>query len=162
MSQSPTLFLDTCVSNHMFNNKHYFENLQQDHQMNVATGCEQSTLTTRGKGLAKLYDKLGSWWLLPNSLYVPELTANLLALSTIAQNKTQIRRAKSQFEIFTDRNTKPPFICQISSGVLETQINFPTSHCLHTQGKENGDLWHKKLGHMNKFDMKKLTISVMN
>ncbi|MBW0521938.1 hypothetical protein O181_061653, partial [Austropuccinia psidii MF-1] len=109
-----------------------------------------------GRGLAKNFDRLGNLWLLPNSLYVPDLTTNLLALSTIAKEDTQIKKLKSQFEIYLDNNTHPSFICPISSGVLETQINLTTSHCLNTQVKEDGDLWHKQLGHMNKFDMKKL------
>ncbi|MBW0473208.1 hypothetical protein O181_012923 [Austropuccinia psidii MF-1] len=138
-----TLVLDTGASNHMFNNKHFFENLHQDNQTNVATGCDKSTLVSKGQGLEKIYDRLGNLWLLPNSLYVPELTRNLLPLSAIAKNETRIKRTSSQFEIYLDNNNKPSFICPISSSVLETQIKLTNSHFLSTQAKENSDIWHK-------------------
>ncbi|MBW0526258.1 hypothetical protein O181_065973 [Austropuccinia psidii MF-1] len=116
-----SLVVDTGASNHMFNNKHFFENLNQDFQTSIATGCDKSMLISKGQGSAKNFDPL-------------------------------------------DNNTYPSFICPISSGLLETQINSTTSHCLNTQVKENGDLWHKQLGHMNKFDMRKLvnTTDVIN
>ncbi|MBW0532359.1 hypothetical protein O181_072074 [Austropuccinia psidii MF-1] len=83
-----TLVLDTGASNHMFNNKHFFENLHQDVQTNVATKCDKSTMVSKGQGLAKIFDRLGNLWLLTNSLYVPDLTTTLLALSAIAKNET--------------------------------------------------------------------------
>ncbi|MBW0576843.1 hypothetical protein O181_116558, partial [Austropuccinia psidii MF-1] len=122
----------------------------------VDTGCNKSTLISQGKVLAKIYDRLGNLWLLPNSLYVPDLTTNLLALSSIAKNETRIKKTISQFEIYLDNNTKPSFVCPISSGILETSINISDSRCLNTQIEEDGDLWHKRLGHMNKYNMKKL------
>ncbi|MBW0564760.1 hypothetical protein O181_104475 [Austropuccinia psidii MF-1] len=100
-----TLVLDTGASNHMFNNKHFFENLHQDVQTNVATECDKSTLTSKGWGLANIFYRLGNLWLLPNSLYVPELTTNLLALSAIAKNETRIKRTTSKFEIYLYNNT---------------------------------------------------------
>ncbi|MBW0551687.1 hypothetical protein O181_091402, partial [Austropuccinia psidii MF-1] len=130
--------------------------LDTDVQTNVATGCDKSILVSKGQGLAKIFDRLGNLWLLPNSLYVPELTTNLLALSAIAKNETRIKRTTSQFEIYLDNYSNPSFICPISSSVLETQINLSTLHCLNTYKKENGNIWHKRLGHMNKHDMKKL------
>ncbi|MBW0530092.1 hypothetical protein O181_069807, partial [Austropuccinia psidii MF-1] len=44
-----TIVLDTGASSLMFNNKHFFENLQQDVQTNVATGCDKSTLISKGQ-----------------------------------------------------------------------------------------------------------------
>ncbi|MBW0582149.1 hypothetical protein O181_121864 [Austropuccinia psidii MF-1] len=83
-----TLVLDTGASNHMLNSKAFFKTMHHSHKIKVATGCEKSTLTSQGRGLAKIFDCLGNLWLFPNSLYVPDLTTNLLALSTIAKNKT--------------------------------------------------------------------------
>ncbi|MBW0524416.1 hypothetical protein O181_064131 [Austropuccinia psidii MF-1] len=115
-----TIVLDTGASNHMFNNKHFFEHLQQDTETNVATGCDKSTLVSKGRGLAKIGDRLGNLWLLPNSLYVPELTTNLLALSAITKNETRIKRTRSHFEIYLDNHVNPSFICLTSSSILET------------------------------------------
>ncbi|MBW0572181.1 hypothetical protein O181_111896, partial [Austropuccinia psidii MF-1] len=140
----------------MFNDKHFFENLHQDHRTNVATGCDKSTLTSQGRGLESLYDQIGNLWLLPNSLYIPDVTTHLLALSIIAKTKTRIKRTPSRFEIYLDNNFKTLFVCPISSNILETQIGIHNSNCLNTQVKDNGNLWHKQLGHMNNADMIKL------
>ncbi|MBW0541108.1 hypothetical protein O181_080823 [Austropuccinia psidii MF-1] len=66
-----TLILDTGAFNHMFNNKHFFENSHQDVQTNLAMGCNKSILVLKGQVLAKIFDRLGNLWLLPNSLCVP-------------------------------------------------------------------------------------------
>ncbi|MBW0536646.1 hypothetical protein O181_076361 [Austropuccinia psidii MF-1] len=157
---SITIVLDTGASNHMFNNKSFFENLHLNHHTKVTTGCGKSNLTSQGTGLAKIIDRLGNLWLLPNSLYVPDLTTNLLALSSIAKNKTRIKKTTSYFEVYIDNNNKPSFVCPVTSGILETRIILSDSRCLNTQKIEDGDLWHKRLGHMNKNDMKKLSFKV--
>ncbi|MBW0558500.1 hypothetical protein O181_098215 [Austropuccinia psidii MF-1] len=104
-----TLVLDTGASNHMFNNKHFFDNLHQDVQTSVATGCDKSKLVSKGQGLARL----GNLRLLPNSIYVPAQTTNLLALSEIAKNEMQIKRTASKFKIYLDNYTYHSFICAI-------------------------------------------------
>ncbi|MBW0487576.1 hypothetical protein O181_027291 [Austropuccinia psidii MF-1] len=139
----------------MFNNKSFFEYLHEN-QTKVATGCGKSALISKGKGLAEIFDQMGSLWPLSNSLYVPELTTNLLALSSIAKNQTRIKKTISQYEIHLDNNKEPSFICPISSSILETHINISNFHCLKTQEIEDGSLWHKQLGHMNEQDMNKL------
>ncbi|MBW0531557.1 hypothetical protein O181_071272 [Austropuccinia psidii MF-1] len=133
---SITIILNTRASNHMFNNKSFFKNLDTKHCTKVATGCDKSTLTSQGKGLAKIVDCLGNLRLLPNSLYVPNLMTNVLALSSIAKNKTQIRRTASFFKIYLDNNNKTSFICPITSCILETHIKLSHSHCLNTQTKK--------------------------
>ncbi|MBW0553297.1 hypothetical protein O181_093012 [Austropuccinia psidii MF-1] len=74
----------------------------------------------------------------------------------IAKNETRIKKTTSYFEVYIDNNDKPSFICPNTSGILETRIILSDSPCLNTQKIEDGDLWHKRLGHMNKNDMKKL------
>ncbi|MBW0560829.1 hypothetical protein O181_100544 [Austropuccinia psidii MF-1] len=166
-NQLTTIVLDTGASNYMFNNKSFFEKLYPNQQIKVATGCGKSTLKSQGKGLEKIIDRLGNLWLLQNSLYVPDLTDNLIVLSSIAKNKTRIKKTTSHFEVYPDNNNKPSFICPVTSNILETQVKLSSECCLNTQAKEDGDLWHKQLGHMNKNDMTKLVnttevISVCN
>ncbi|MBW0499870.1 hypothetical protein O181_039585 [Austropuccinia psidii MF-1] len=144
----------------MFNDKSFFEKLHPNHQSKVATGCGKSILISHGRGLAKIIDRLGNLWLLPNSLYMPDIT-NLLALSSIAKSKTLIKKTTSHFEVYLDNN-KPSFVFPITSNVLETHVRLSNLLWLNTQVKEEGDLWHKQLGHMNKNNMMKLEVSVMS
>ncbi|MBW0466956.1 hypothetical protein O181_006671 [Austropuccinia psidii MF-1] len=140
----------------MFKNKSFFENLHPNHHNKVTTGCGKSNLTSQGMGLAKIVDCIGNLWLLPNSLYILDLNTNLLTLSSIAKNKTQIKKTTSHFKVYIDSYAKPSFLCPITSSILETHVILSNSRCLNTQKMENSDLWHKHLGHMNKNDMKKL------
>ncbi|MBW0504456.1 hypothetical protein O181_044171 [Austropuccinia psidii MF-1] len=128
----------------MFNNKLFFKHLHPNKQIKVATGCDKSTLISQGRGLEKIMDWLGNLWLLPNSLYVPDLTTNLLALSSIAKNKTQINKTASHFVVYLDKNNKPSFVCPITSNILENQVKLSNLRFLKTQAKEEGDLWRKK------------------
>ncbi|MBW0507755.1 hypothetical protein O181_047470 [Austropuccinia psidii MF-1] len=120
----------------MFNNKSFFKKLYPNQQTKVATGCDKSTLISQGRGLGKIMDRLGNIWLLTNSLYVPDLTANLLALSSIAKNKTQIKKTTSHFEVYLHNNNKPSFFCPVTNNILETHVRLSNFHCLNTQGKE--------------------------
>ncbi|MBW0490453.1 hypothetical protein O181_030168 [Austropuccinia psidii MF-1] len=140
----------------MFNNKLFFETLYLDNQTKVSTGCGKYTLMSHGKGLAKIFYRLGNLWLLPNRVYVPNLTTNLLALSSIAKNKTQIKKTTLQLEIYLDNKEKTSFICPITSNILETQVELSDSCCLNTRKREDGNLWYKQLGDMNKKNIKKL------
>ncbi|MBW0507494.1 hypothetical protein O181_047209 [Austropuccinia psidii MF-1] len=82
-----TIVLDKLTANHMFNNKSFFKRLYPNQQIKVATGSKKSTLKSQGRGLEKIVDCLGNLWLLSNSLYVPDLTTNLLSLSSIAKKQ---------------------------------------------------------------------------
>ncbi|MBW0498936.1 hypothetical protein O181_038651 [Austropuccinia psidii MF-1] len=104
------------ASNHMFNNKSFFENLHPNHHTKVTTGCRKSSLTSQGMGLEKIVYCLGNLWLLPNSLHVPNLTTSSLALSSIAKNEMRIKRATSHFKVYLDSNDKPYSICPVTSG----------------------------------------------
>ncbi|MBW0464969.1 hypothetical protein O181_004684 [Austropuccinia psidii MF-1] len=55
---SITIVLDTGASNHMFNDKSFFEKLYTNHHAKVTTGCGKSTVISQGKGLAKIVDRL--------------------------------------------------------------------------------------------------------
>ncbi|MBW0541263.1 hypothetical protein O181_080978 [Austropuccinia psidii MF-1] len=123
----------------MFNNESFFKKLYPTQQIKVATGCDKSTLISQGRGLEKVMDWLGNLWLLPNSLYVPDLTTNLLALSSIARNKTQIKKTTSHFEVYLDNKHKPSFFCPITSKILENHVKLSNLCCLKTQAKEEGN-----------------------
>ncbi|MBW0546228.1 hypothetical protein O181_085943 [Austropuccinia psidii MF-1] len=143
----------------MFNNKLFIEKLYPNQQIKVLTGCDKSTLISQEIGLAKVMDCLGNLWLLPNSLYISDLTTNLLAHSSIAKNEMQIKKTTSHFEVYLDNNNKPSFFCPITSNILENHVKLSNLSFLKTQAKEEGHLWYKQLGHMNKTNMMKLVKS---
>ncbi|MBW0524910.1 hypothetical protein O181_064625 [Austropuccinia psidii MF-1] len=51
--------LDTGASDHMFNDKRFFFSLNKINNSTISMGCDSSSLTTIGKGTAKLIDQNG-------------------------------------------------------------------------------------------------------
>ncbi|MBW0518051.1 hypothetical protein O181_057766, partial [Austropuccinia psidii MF-1] len=73
-----------------------------------------------------------------------------------SQKRNTNKKTSSHFEVYLDNNNKPSFVCPITSNILETHVKLSDFRCLNTQAKKEGDLWHKRLGHMNKNNMIKL------
>ncbi|MBW0553899.1 hypothetical protein O181_093614 [Austropuccinia psidii MF-1] len=62
----------------------------------------------------------------------------------------------SHFKVYLENNNKPSFVCPITSKILETHVRLSNVCCLNTQATEEGELWNKLLGNMNKNNMMKL------
>ncbi|MBW0555647.1 hypothetical protein O181_095362, partial [Austropuccinia psidii MF-1] len=135
-----TVVLDTGASNHMFNDKCFFSKLRTASNMPISTGCNKSTLSATATGTVKLLDKNGTMWTLKGCLYVPDLTANLVALSQFAE-EIKIKRLGTNSEVYLNKETRPEFVCDAVGGILETKIAMPKEErCLNTM-KLN---WHDR------------------
>ncbi|MBW0487248.1 hypothetical protein O181_026963, partial [Austropuccinia psidii MF-1] len=135
--------LDTGASDHMFNDRSFFSSLDKIKNSTISTGCDSSSLTAIGKGTAKLIDRNGVCWTLKNSLYVPKLNTNLVALSQLA-SQVIIKSTGENVNVFLDEATTPSFQCPSKTKVLETKVKLGIK-CLSTRNR----LWHQRLGHLN-------------
>ncbi|MBW0511148.1 hypothetical protein O181_050863 [Austropuccinia psidii MF-1] len=143
-----TVVLDTGVANHMFNDRCFFANLKYVTNMPIPTGCDKSTLFATEKVL----NKNGAMWTLNDCLYVPALTRNLILLSQLAE-EIKLKRIGKTSEVYLNKETEPAFVCNVTSGILETRIAMSREEkCLNTL-KLN---WHDRLGHMHEQGIKKL------
>ncbi|MBW0491102.1 hypothetical protein O181_030817 [Austropuccinia psidii MF-1] len=135
--------LDTGASDHMFDDRSFFSSLDKIKNSTISTGCDSSSLTAIGKGTAKLIDRNGVCWTLKNSLYVPKLNTNLVALSQLA-SQVIIKSTGENVNVFLDEATTPSFQCPSKTKVLETKVKLGIK-CLSTRNR----LWHQRLGHLN-------------
>ncbi|MBW0490279.1 hypothetical protein O181_029994 [Austropuccinia psidii MF-1] len=78
-----SLVLDTGASNHMFNDKQFFTSISPC-STKISNGCDNSLLKAEATGTENIQDRQGKIQKLPNSLYVPALTTNLLSLTNLA------------------------------------------------------------------------------
>ncbi|MBW0483825.1 hypothetical protein O181_023540 [Austropuccinia psidii MF-1] len=135
--------LDTGASDHMFNNKSFFLSLNKINNSTISMGCDSSSLTAIGKGTAKLINQNGVCWTLKNSLYVPKLNTNLVALSQLA-SQIILKSTDENVKVFLNNATTPLILCPTRSKVLETKVKLDR-RCLSTRNQ----LWHQRLGHLN-------------
>ncbi|MBW0492429.1 hypothetical protein O181_032144 [Austropuccinia psidii MF-1] len=147
-----TVVLEKGASNHMFNDKRFFANLKTVTNMPISTGCDKSMLSTTGTGTVKLLDKNGAIWTLKGCLYIPNLSENLVALLQFAE-EIKIKRLGRNSEVYLNKETRPAFVCNVASGILEAKITMPREEkCLNTV-KLN---WHDRLGHIHDQGIRKL------
>ncbi|MBW0505199.1 hypothetical protein O181_044914 [Austropuccinia psidii MF-1] len=147
-----TVVLDTGVSNHTFNDRHFCANLQYVTNMPISTGCDKCTLSATETGTAKVLDRNGEMWTLNDCLYVPGLTENLIALLQLAEEIT-IKRLGKKSEVYLNKEAKPEFVCNVTSGILEARI------AMSREAKRLNTVnlnWHDRLGHMYDKGIKKL------
>ncbi|MBW0559536.1 hypothetical protein O181_099251 [Austropuccinia psidii MF-1] len=135
--------LDTGASDHMFNDKSFFSSLNKIKDSTISTGCNSSSLREIGKGTAKPIDQNGVCWTLKNSLYVPGLKTNLVALSQLASQIT-IKSTGENVDVFLNNATTPSFLFPTKNKVLETKVKLGIK-CPSTRNC----LWHQRLGHLN-------------
>ncbi|MBW0494251.1 hypothetical protein O181_033966 [Austropuccinia psidii MF-1] len=86
-------------------------------------GYDSSSLTAAGEGTAILIDLNGIFWILKNSLYVPKLNSNLVALSQLASQITT-KTMDDRVNVFLDNSMTPSFSCPTKSKVLERMVNY--------------------------------------
>ncbi|MBW0465871.1 hypothetical protein O181_005586 [Austropuccinia psidii MF-1] len=104
-----TVVLDTGASNHMFNDRRFFSNLKYVTNMPISTCCNKSMLSATATGAAKVLDRNRAIWTLKDCLYVPGLTANLIALSQLAE-EIKIKRLGKNSEVYLNKEEKPAFV----------------------------------------------------
>ncbi|MBW0491764.1 hypothetical protein O181_031479 [Austropuccinia psidii MF-1] len=105
----------------MFNDKGFFANLKNVTNMPISTRCNQSMLSATATGTVKFLDKNGAMWTLKGCLYVPDLKANIVALSQYAE-EIKLKRLGTIYEVYLNNETRPEFDCNVSSGILEAKI----------------------------------------
>ncbi|MBW0543082.1 hypothetical protein O181_082797 [Austropuccinia psidii MF-1] len=146
-----TVVLDTGASDHMFNDKRFFSNLTYVTNMPISTGWDKSTLSATARGTAEILDRNGTIWSLVNCLYVPGLTTNLISLSQLAE-EIKIKKCGINSEVYLNKETKPAFVCNVGSGILEAKIAMAReAKCLNTVNLN----WHARLGHMHEQGIRK-------
>jgi hypothetical protein len=109
--------LDTGASHHMFNNLEYFRDATTEScSIPISTGRNSSDLTAIRKGTAMVAQSTGKLLLLPDSLYVPGLTRNLISMTKLTSNNARLSKRGGRICVTIDNSIH--FDCLQHNGVL--------------------------------------------
>ncbi|GAA0154574.1 hypothetical protein LIER_12516 [Lithospermum erythrorhizon] len=145
-------FMDSGCSNHMCKAAELFTSLDKSFNHSVKFGND-TRLTVIGKGVVKI--KLKNVTYAIGDVYlVPELKNNLLSVGQLQEKGLSIMFKGGKCSVVHPRrgeiiqtNMKANRMFMIIS---EIQTDSKTEEeCLQVTAKENAELWHQRLGHLN-------------
>src|SRR5436190_11991302 len=123
-------------------------NLKQEHSR-VGVAKKDEFMTSKGTGIIELENCT-----LKNVMYVPDLSANLISVSAIAENGGKITFTEDK--VVVEKNDKE-ILCgkRKENGLYEIILNPESNEKSYTAQKLNlAEKWHKKLGHLSFEGMK--------
>ncbi|PLW38664.1 hypothetical protein PCANC_16015 [Puccinia coronata f. sp. avenae] len=144
--------LDSGASHHMFNDISFFVS-SEDCRIPISTGRNSTDLTATKTGVAAIVQSDGTILKLPNSLYVPGLSLNLISMLRLSTKTTLVTRGDDSIQVLIDDDIR--FNCSYCNDVLEIigtigpvpspSIAFISS--LHSHPTTPFQTWHHRLGH---------------
>ncbi|KAI7933571.1 hypothetical protein MJO28_009171 [Puccinia striiformis f. sp. tritici] len=143
-----SVILDSGASQHMFNSLSFFSSSDPAHVF-IVTGSGEENLnmiaTRRGTALLKLSDNLTIT--LKNSLYVPNLSTNLVSFAQLIRDKADITAEGNQMKIILNGN----HILRINTANNLFEIEGITTEtalvALTVEAPSELTKWHQRLGH---------------
>ena len=148
------MILDSGCTSHIFCDKDFFVALR-DVSLKICVSANNSVSPVKGQAVAKIFllDKRGVSHVLNLSdcFYVPDDSRNLLSVSALGQNGAKVV-SDDTCELRCSDKVSFPFVQRnglyVKIDFLVCSSNF-SSTC-----KVDLDLWHCRLGHNNKRDLK--------
>ncbi len=156
------LIVDTGCTDHIVNQKNVFENLRPCNEKSV-TDPKGNLTAVEGIGdvpiTVQLKDRKMAEMVLRNVLYVPSYKVNLLSVDTAVSFGHRFIFHDSQARMVL--NDAREINLKKDTGLFFLKVNYQNqvnpSTCNETKQGVKGDinLWHKRLGHLNKIDVKR-------
>lgn len=151
---------DSGAGGHMSGRREWFLQLEplRNRQVEIILG-DDSKLAAVATGIIRVTNKFGQQFDLHNSLYVPGMKRNLLALGEIAKKGYGIWMIDEELSIVENRNGKV-LLTGVYAGrglykmQMSTVISIPAYHA-HTS-RATAASWHQRLGHINYGKLKQM------
>lgn len=142
--------LDSGASSHICRDKNLFSVLNV-YKSNVWLPSGQNVMV---KGIGEVCLTIsGKKYSLKDVLYVPDLKCNLLSVRKMAKKGFYIIISENKVEIFKDGVFQ--FNAYVSNGIYKIEVRTYESLMMNVEDFKN-TLWHKRFGHLNFKDLKKL------
>lgn len=156
----PTWFcLDSGSTSHMCSDQNKFSDMSKVDNGFLQLASTQHTTSIDGKGLVKIDFDKNNTVNLPNTLFVPNLSANLLSVGKITDSGYNVTFTKDKADII-DAEGNTIFQATRTNGLYYLKIpdkNTDSEKCLsHVNSNSSFKIeeWHRKLGHINEHDLK--------
>ncbi|MBW0537044.1 hypothetical protein O181_076759 [Austropuccinia psidii MF-1] len=149
--KSNTLVIDCGATHHMFSSKELFSNFVKTEKLLISTSDLKRNLFATGRGtvVIEIENKTVS---LPNCLYVPHLSRNLISLLEMFSKSLTIVKQNEDFCIL-DNNRPIQHGCIINNLMIS---NFTKFTSLLTTSSAKIPFWHSRLGHPSNHTLKSM------
>ncbi|MBW0584747.1 hypothetical protein O181_124462, partial [Austropuccinia psidii MF-1] len=149
--KSNTLVTDCGATHHMFNSRELFSNFVETDKLLISTSDPKRNLFATGRGTVVINIE-NKTVLLPNCLYVPHLTRNLISLLEMFSNSLTIIKQNNDFSILD--NDRPILHGRTINNLMIS--NFTKSTSLLTNSSTKIPCWHSRLGHPSNQTLKSM------
>lgn len=153
-------FLDSGASSHMTPDKNILQNIQTSDVKKISV-ANDATMTCDEKGSTVMKINKSNVYI-KDVLHIPQLAHNLLSVFKLTENGNEIIFNKTGCTIRNVNNGRNDILTIIKpeNGVykIESEIS---NMCLISKTNENAMMWHRRLGHMNYADLRKMRDGVV-
>ncbi|MBW0570349.1 hypothetical protein O181_110064 [Austropuccinia psidii MF-1] len=137
-----TLVVNCGATHHMFNNKELLSNFFETEKLNISTSNPGIDLSATGRGTVAI-EVENETFLLPNGLYVPNVSRNLISLLKMFATSITIAKHDRAFQSTNDNKT---ILCgKISNKLMISEFTKCTTLLTNCRGTQ--PCWHSRLGH---------------
>lgn len=160
-------YIDSGASVHLTTNKDWLENVSTKTEITEIIVANKNKIPVLGKGEVKLITVVGKEEhniKVTNALYVPELTTNLLSVSQLIKNGNSVRFETNCCKIF---NADKKLVATANLCESVYKLNVKSPRCESSMLSSNAtavraEVWHRRYGHVNYNDLKKLQKGAVN
>lgn len=146
-------YVDSGASAHMTANESWVKNMNRSPCLPEIVVANESTVPIVCSGDVDIVSELKYEIIVKDVLCVPSLTTNLLSVSELIKNGNNVIFDEKHCYI-RDKNDVLIATADLSDGVYKLRLE--TQHCMLAAPAVSGNLWHRRLAHLNSQDMKKM------
>lgn len=156
------IYIDSGAFSSMCNDKNLLHNYKNTKNKKIIECAGDQVLHTEGTGTLKLKtgdkNKLEE---IEDMIYVPNLSSNLLSVSSVAKNGFVVVFRGENCGIYCDQDVKvtgePLLTTKEEHGTYKINVEVSQNLALKTTSDREADTWHKRFGHLGKssFEMLK-------
>lgn len=154
--------LDSGATQHMVNEKRYFNNMHAIDQIDISVAKKNQCISANQQGdiaVKTLYDGDTSTKKMEDVLFVNDLKCNLMSIRSLTKKGYVVKFEGDTADVSLNGRTK--FVANANGKVYETIFHMDADGFAGLSGENKSQklcqsLWHFRLGHLNTADMKKL------
>src|SRR5436190_13941341 len=143
-------FVDSGATAHMSPNKMLFEQIQDNKDFTV-TIANNEKIHSEGIGNIKIKTELGEKEI-KDAIYVPEIKANLLSVSKMTEKGHVVIFDDKKCTVYNEDRDVIVTATKRNDLYVLNELSSEQSF-LSTNKSESSDVWHKRLGHLNRIGM---------
>lgn len=166
-TQQIKFVLDSGATQHMVNNKRYFEQLKQIDEVEISVAKKNACISAKQQGeisVKTFHNGDNSTKTMKDVLLVKDLKCNLMSIRSLTKQGYRVVFENDYAYASIDGKTK--FVAHTSGKLYEVVLHvdrnvFAGISSGNNLEKFSQSLWHCRMGHLNVFDMKKMISNQM-